>query len=224
MRLIDADTAQPGLTIVAMEQTQGKGQRGRVWQDNPGQSLLMSIVTAPKHALDHQFLFNVSATVAIAEVLQQQYETWDVRIKWPNDIIVNDKKAGGVLIENVIRGNNWSYSIIGIGINIKQTEMRTELPYATSLCIESGRLFDINELMHLLRRRILENIHKGPNDGLLNLYNQYLFRKGQLQRFSSEAGEWDAQVMAADANGQLVVMEKNGTTSFYIHGTVNWHW
>ena len=224
MRLIDADTAQPGLTIVAIEQSGGKGQRGKVWQDSPGECLLMSIVTAPKYAIDHQFLFNVSATVAIAEVLQQMNEGWDVRIKWPNDIIVNDKKAGGVLIENVIRGSNWSYSIIGIGINVNQRDMSTELPYATSLRRESGRAFDINELLHLLRRRILENLHNGPDAGLLNLYNQYLFRKGQLQKFSDESGVWEAQVMAADTSGQLVVMERNGEKSFYTHGTVKWQW
>src|SRR6202012_6126707 len=77
MRLIDADTAQPGLTIVAAQQTEGKGQRGRKWADVPGQSLLMSIITTPRQALNEQFIFNAAATVSSVETLQNGYENWD---------------------------------------------------------------------------------------------------------------------------------------------------
>src|SRR5690606_29724577 len=121
--LIDADTAQAGLTIVTDVQTNGKGQRGRKWLDAPGESLLMSLVVVPEYEIEHQFSFNMAISLAIADYLQHIYENWDIRIKWPNDIIINDKKAGGILIENVIRGNKWAYSVVGIGINILQYTM-----------------------------------------------------------------------------------------------------
>lgn len=224
MRLIDADTAQPGLTITAREQTQGKGQRGRTWQDNAGQSLLMSIIVEPVHSLERQFLFNVAATVAITEVLQKKCENCDIRIKWPNDIIVNDKKAGGVLIENVIRGNRWAYSIIGLGLNVLQEDMPAALPYATSLYLENRQSFDIRMLRLDLRTDILKNLYDGDDETLMRQYNQYLYRRGQLQRFSDELTEWEALINGVNAEGQLVVQLTDGSMQRYTHGSVSWQW
>lgn len=224
MRLIDADTAQPGLTIIAREQTQGKGQRGRTWQDNAGQSLLMSIIVEPVHSLERQFLFNVAATVAITEVLQKKCENCDIRIKWPNDIIVNDKKAGGVLIENVIRGNRWAYSIIGLGLNVLQEDMPAALPYATSLYLENRQSFDIRMLRLDLRTDILKNLYDGDDETLMRQYNQYLYRRGQLQRFSDELTEWEALINGVNAEGQLVVQLTDGSMQRYTHGSVSWQW
>lgn len=224
MRLIDADTAQPGLTITAREQTQGKGQRGRTWQDNAGQSLLMSIIVEPVHSLERQFLFNVAATVAITEVLQKKCENCDIRIKWPNDIIVNDKKAGGVLIENVIRGNRWAYSIIGLGLNVLQEDMPAALPYATSLYLENRQSFDIRMLRLDLRIDILKNLYNGDDETLMRHYNQYLYRRGQLQRFSDELTEWEALINGVNAEGQLVVQLTDGSMQRYTHGSVSWQW
>ena len=101
MQLIDANKAQHGLTIVAQKQLAGKGQRGNTWADTPGESLLMSIIAMPDRAIHEQFVFSASVAVAIAKVLQKLNNNWQVNVKWPNDIIVNDKKAGGILIENV---------------------------------------------------------------------------------------------------------------------------
>lgn len=224
MRLIDADTAQPGLTITAREQTQGKGQRGRTWQDNAGQSLLMSIIVEPVHSLERQFLFNVAATVAITEVLQKKCENCDIRIKWPNDIIVNDKKAGGVLIENVIRGNRWAYSIIGLGLNVLQEDMPAALPYATSLYLENRQSFDIRMLRLDLRTDILKNLYDGDDETLMRQYNQYLYRRGQLQRFTDELTEWEALINGVNAEGQLVVQLTDGSMQRYTHGSVSWQW
>lgn len=224
MRLIDADTAQPGLTITAREQTQGKGQRGRVWQDNAGESLLMSIIVEPVHSLERQFLFNVAATVAIAEVLQKKCENCDVRIKWPNDIIINDKKAGGVLIENVIRGSRWAYSIVGFGLNVLQESMPEDLPYSTSLFIENRLRFDLRMLRFDLREDILHNIYKGGDDDMMRLYNQYLYRRGQMQTFSDDNSTWEGLINGVTPDGQLVVQLTDGSMQRYTHGMVNWQW
>lgn len=225
MRLIDADTAQPGLTIVTGEQTQGKGQRGKKWADAPGQSLLMSIIARPKHLLNQQFVFNAAATTAIADTLQQLYEHWDVRIKWPNDIIINDKKAGGILIENVLRGIKWEYAIIGFGLNIKQEAFPDDLPYATSLKIASGKDFDVNAIRDALRKNILESITEWkPANEVLKHYNDYLYRGGQKQLFRDEEREWEATILHANENGTLQVQLANGRIVSYTHGVVTWVW
>lgn len=225
MRLVDADTALPGLTIVTREQTEGRGQRGRKWQDNPGESLLMSIVVRPMHTPDRQFPFNAEVATAIVEVLQNFSESWDVRIKWPNDIIVNDKKAGGVLIENVLRGNQWTYAIIGFGLNVNQLLISNELPYATSLAIEAGKTFNMEEIRNAIREKILLNVYAGmPETSVMKLYNEYLYRRNSWQGFADGQNEWVAEVCSVSPEGQLLVKLEDGTEVAYTHGMVNWNW
>lgn len=225
MRLIDADTAQAGLTIVTDVQTTGKGQRGRKWIDTPRESLLMSLVTVPELEIEHQFSFNVLISLAIADYLQEIYENWDIRIKWPNDIIINDKKAGGILIENVIRGNHWAYSVVGIGINILQYRMPDELPYATSLRIESGKQFNISELAIKLRERIFTYLYSEHDMAdMLRLYNEVLFRKDQPQKFKLANDEFSGIVMGVTGNGLLQVRPGSGDIVNYAHGSAEWLW
>ena len=225
MRLIDADTARPGLTIVAGRQTAGKGQRGRSWADVPGQSLLMSIITTPAQLLNEQFIFNAAATVAIADVLQELYENWDIRIKWPNDIIVNDKKAGGILIENVLRGSRWMYAIIGLGLNVKQDTFPSELPYATSLKIASGINFNILQIRDDIRSRVLyETANSLSAQAVMKRYNDYLYRRGKEQSFSNNTDSWEAIIVHANANGTLQVQEASGQLKPYTHGLQTWDW
>ncbi len=225
MRLIDADTAQAGLTIVATEQTQGKGQRGRQWKDTPGESLLTSIICCPQCSLDEQFVFNAAVAVAIAEVLNELYEGWNVRIKWPNDIVINDRKAGGILIENVLRGNHWSFSIIGLGLNIAQTEFPAELPFATSLKLASGKDFSVKHIFERLRKNVLSKVGASLNgDVVMKDYNDYLYRKDCDQKFTDGSQEWPATIRSTGSNGMLQVELADGRTLHYNHGVAHWKW
>jgi len=225
MQLIDADKAQPGLTIVANEQTSGKGQRGKQWVGVPGESLLMSLIVQPEHKLDSQFAFNAAVATAIAEVLGELVTDTNVRIKWPNDMIVNDKKTGGILIENVLRGSQWMYSVIGIGINVLQTHFPEELPYATSLRMETGKIFNINKLCIALRKNIVNNIYSlRSNEESIEQYNNYLYKRDMDQRFSDTSGEWMAHIHKVIDTGQLLVTREDGKVEQYSHGQVVWVW
>lgn len=225
MRLIDADTAQPGLTVTAMEQTAGKGQRGRHWAGSRGQSLLMSLVVAPGRPLEQQFPFSAAVAVAVAEVLSTLHEDWNIHIKWPNDIIVNDKKAGGILIENILRGNTWAWSVIGLGLNVLQSIFPLELPYAISLKIASGREFDIISLRDRIRQHIINTLHSGlGTEAIMHQYNRYLYRRGAEQAFSDGHKGWLGIVVKAGADGRLMVQLENGSMAHYTHGDVVWMW
>lgn len=225
MQLIDADTAQHGLTITAQQQTKGKGQRGRQWTDIPGESLLMSIICIPDRGIDSQFVFNASIAVAVAEVLQDLYENWHVSIKWPNDIIINDKKAGGILIENILRGPDWTYAVIGLGMNVLQESFSDNLPFATSLRIASGKEFKLVEIRDLIRKNILRYIgtHK-PAEEVMYQYNQSLYRKDDTQKFTDGSIDWPAIIQSAMADGTLQVRVADGSIVHYTHGVVAWKW
>ncbi|PZF72386.1 biotin--[acetyl-CoA-carboxylase] ligase [Taibaiella soli] len=225
MVLIDADTAQPGLTIIAQEQTNGKGQRGRLWKDIPGQSILMSVITAPALGLEHQFVFSATVAVAIAEVLQDLNEHWNVRIKWPNDIIINDKKTVGILIENVLRGSKWLYAVIGLGVNVLQESFDAALPNAGSLKTASGKTYNVGQLARQIRDNILTlTSAELPNEEVIAKYNKLLYKIHEHQAFTNEDSEWKATILQTLSNGQLQVQHEDGSIVAYIHGSVTWKW
>ncbi len=225
MQLIDDDKAQPGMTIVTRSQGQGKGQRGRVWVDEPGQSLLMSVIATPKQAVWEQFVFSASVAVAIANVLQKFLPTANVRIKWPNDIIINDKKAAGILIENVLRGSNWTHSVIGLGLNVKQATFPETLPYATSVELVSGQEVDIAQLRDRIREHILAAVlYPAPSGRIMEAYNDYLYKRNEQQLFSNFDGNWYGLLLHARTDGSLEVQLQDGKVVCYQHGQVKWEW
>ena len=121
MALVHEGVAQHGMVVIAKHQTKGKGQRGKVWETIPDANLSFSIIVQPHFLLPAQ-AFQLLATTAVA--IQNQLEPIigdELKIKWPNDLYWRDRKTGGILIENVIRGTQWQWSVIGIGINVNQT-------------------------------------------------------------------------------------------------------
>jgi BirA family biotin operon repressor/biotin-[acetyl-CoA-carboxylase] ligase len=225
MRLIDADKAQAGLTIAAKSQVSGRGQRGNTWVDSHGHCLLMSIIVKPSLPIHEQFLFSAAISTGIANVLQKLYSHWDLRIKWPNDIIINDKKAGGILIENVLRGSRWTHSVIGLGLNVTQESFSEELPNAISLKIASGLDFEIDKLREKLRVQILANtVIPPPPRVVMKDLNDKLYKKGQLQKFKDESGIWLATIVGVKKDGTLDVKREDGTAVNITHGQAVWVW
>lgn len=226
MQLINDDKAQPGTMIVARSQGGGKGQRGRKWTDTPGESLLMSVIVAPKQQLTEQFVFSASVAVAIANVLQNMAGDIPVAIKWPNDIIINDKKAGGILIENVLRGSRWTHSVIGFGLNVNQTEFPDDLPNATSLYMSTGKTFEINALARQIGEHILATtLFPKSAQRMMENYNELLYRKGMMQQFEDNGCIREAKITGVNADGAIELRFADATRSeSYHHGQINWVW
>jgi len=225
MQLIDANKAQQGLTIVAQSQSAGKGQRGKLWIYAPGESLLMSVIVLPESEISGQFVFNASVVVAITAIVRNYCPDCDIRIKWPNDIIINAKKAGGILIENVLRGSRWTHAVIGLGLNIKQHSFPENLPFATSLKRATGNDIDITKL----RDDIIENVMSSiiaprPEERIMAQYNEHLYKRGQKQAFSDGSSKWEATILNAHKDGTLEVQLSDGSIMFYQHGQVLWDW
>jgi BirA family biotin operon repressor/biotin-[acetyl-CoA-carboxylase] ligase len=130
MEALRSGNVADGTVFFALEQTKGKGQRSKSWFSNKGENLVLSTIrdtTALK--IDNQFQISCITALACHDLISS-YTDDDVRIKWPNDLYWRDRKAGGILIENMIKGNSWDKAIIGIGININQT---TETDYRNIL-------------------------------------------------------------------------------------------
>jgi BirA family biotin operon repressor/biotin-[acetyl-CoA-carboxylase] ligase len=157
--------------------------------------------------------------------LTELHEHWDVRIKWPNDIIINDKKAGGILIENVLRGSQWLYAIVGTGLNVNQQRFPDILPWATSLKIGSGKEFNIALVRDLLRKHIFRAVTSGQSSHtIMEQYNELLYRRGSMQQFADSNTEWEGFIHEVTPDGQLHVQLPDGSSEAYTHGAVQWVW
>jgi BirA family biotin operon repressor/biotin-[acetyl-CoA-carboxylase] ligase len=133
MQMVHARLANHGDVWFALEQTSGKGQRGKSWQSSRGENILLSIVLQPLFLVPmRSFLLNAAITLGVYD-FYNKYAGRETRIKWPNDIYWRDRKAGGILIENIIRLESWLFAVAGIGLNINQVNFGEHLQKATSL-------------------------------------------------------------------------------------------
>ncbi len=221
MQLIDADKAQLGMTIIAKEQTSGKGQRGNQWISIPGENLLMSMIVVPEMPIEKQFLFSAAIAVAVSNCVTNL--GIDCYIKWPNDLIINDRKTGGILIENIIRGSLWTYAVVGIGINILQNSFPESLPFATSLKRETKIDFDIKQIANAIRQSIIKTIYL-PNGECFDLYRKRLYKHQQKQQFSLKGNQFNATIIDVLTTGQIVVEREVGNHINYRHGEIEWIW
>ncbi|MDB5119139.1 MAG: biotin--[acetyl-CoA-carboxylase] ligase [Sphingobacteriales bacterium] len=122
-----------GTVIMAEEQFAGRGQTNNTWVSEPGKNLTFSLLLTPHFlAINKQFDLNKTICLAINDVLTK-YIGDMAKIKWPNDVYAGGHKMGGILIENVIQGDQIKYAIIGVGLNVNQTEFPISIKNVTSL-------------------------------------------------------------------------------------------
>ena len=171
MEQIKAGKAISGSCYNTPFQTHGKGQHGRVWESEKGQNLLCSYVLElkslnPSKNWGPEDQKGLSAAVAIgAKAFFGAHAGDETLIKLPNDIYWRDRKAGGILIENSLRGSEWTWAVIGIGFNINQTSFSPDAPNPVSLRQITGRQWEIarlqTELSEALTRSIQDWIQVG---------------------------------------------------------------
>lgn len=206
-----------GTAIMANHQTQGKGQRGTTWLSAPGENLTISFVLYPNQ-LNPLEAFNLNMLVSLGIHAWASQLVGHVKIKWPNDIYVNNKKVGGVLIENQLSHGTIKSSIIGIGINLNQADFPIELrDKATSLRQESGLVYNIEETGLDLLESILTvyaSINVKDTDLLLNRYNDLLFQKDQKAIYAIQEKEYTGIIQGVDHQGKLIVNLDNENQTF----------
>lgn len=170
--------------IAARCQTKGRGQGDHKWHSLPGENLTFSVVMkfgdgvlAPLAARD-ALLITETVTLALRLYLKEQGVA--ARIKWPNDIYVGDKKVCGILIENILKGPEVASSIIGIGLNLNQTDFPSDLPNPVSLSILTGKKYDPArelERFHAILKECAEKTNTAEGRRYLDdTFNEYMFR------------------------------------------------
>lgn len=203
-----------GTVVMAHEQTEGRGQRGTDWRSDPGENLLFSLVLKPTRLLvSQQFSISQKISLGVVHWLRTQWG-FNARIKWPNDILVNNQKLGGILIENGVRGNHLEYSIVGIGLNINQVEFNPEF-HATSLRQLTGTRFEPKELLRDLLV-FLERAWNIPSDEKLESeYLRNLVGWKSPLTYRDCDGIFTAQISGLGPHGELVLERPDGTQQAY---------
>jgi BirA family transcriptional regulator, biotin operon repressor / biotin---[acetyl-CoA-carboxylase] ligase len=196
--------------VLALEQTHGKGRRGKHWKSNKGANIMLSIpVQMQWLAVSQQFQLSVAVALACHDLFSK-YILANIFIKWPNDLFINDRKAGGILIENIIKGTLWQWTIIGIGLNINQEEFEEFNLKATSLKLETGKNFDVlnlaEELVSLLLKKI-EDIKSGDFETMLEEYNRHLFARNKTVRLKKGSIVFQTTILGVSTSGQLITKD-----------------
>lgn len=202
-----------GLVVTADFQTGGKGQRGKEWESNRGENLLLSAVIASNISIDNQFDLNILSSLAIMDCLKS-YDI-DSQIKWPNDILVNKCKIAGILIQNLISKNRITHTVIGIGLNINQIEFTKFYPSATSVQKELGATINISDvkdsLLNALQLR-LENYRL--NSDFKEEYLSNLFQKDKVATFESNNQKFMGIIRGVTKSGLLQIETENSLKEF----------
>lgn len=224
MQLIEDGMAQHGMVIWTKHQTQGKGQRGKLWMDHSG-NLKFSLIVKPLKD-GNLVSLGINVAVVLATYLKTMLPvSCQISIKWPNDLFINDKKTAGILIENSFRGMDWSYSVIGIGLNISQTNFHSELQHATSIELEGGPSLDHLETITDFRAGILNLLHHRNEQPkfLMEEYNQLLYKKDAYVHFKDKNTNeyFEALVLEVEASGKLLLLTSNGPKRFDF-GSIEW--
>ena len=210
MGMIQNGDAADRIAVVAREQKSGKGRRGRQWLSSKDDNIILSILIQMQWQRVSQ-QFGLSMAVALGCIdLMSKYISDKASIKWPNDIFINDTKAGGILIENVIRGTLWQWSVVGIGLNVNQCEFGDRSFKATSLKLETGNDFDVLKLSGELYEFVLNRIaslKEGQFENILREYNENLFARGQLVRIKKENFVFETTITAVSSTGQLLTAD-----------------
>jgi BirA family biotin operon repressor/biotin-[acetyl-CoA-carboxylase] ligase len=200
-----------GTLVFAHDQWAGKGQRGRTWNSNPGENIILSAVLEPV-AFPISAAFGLSACVALAchDFYSNHAGPGSTRIKWPNDLYWNDRKAGGILIENHFKGDRWLFAIAGMGININQVEFPPTNREPVSLRQITGRRYDAIELAKELGACLetrFAGLEAGGVQGMVDAYNAVLYGQGQEVRLKKDNAVFTTRVERVSAQGELLTRD-----------------
>jgi len=200
-----------GTVVHTLNQKAGKGQRGTVWIAEPASNFTASVILKPAF-LDVKlsyFLYIIAALAAYdttAEILNPSQ--FDIKIKWPNDIMVNRKKIAGILIENKLQEQRFSNSVIGVGLNINQNNFQNL--NATSISLLTGKAYDIQKCLSFFCVYLEKYYLMLKNQkfvGLKQLYSERLFGKDEVIDFVLLDGKKSMRVLGISDNGRLQLQD-----------------
>ena len=217
--------APHGTLVVADEQTQGRGRRGRSWQSPRGTNISMTLILRPDLEPARASMLTIVMGLSVAQGLKELLKL-PVQIKWPNDAVLNGHKLCGILTEMSAQIDYINYVVVGTGINVNLPEVPEELKdIATSLLIETGRRVNRAEVIGAVLRAFARNYESflaaGDLTGLLDAYNEILANRDRQVRVLDPKAPYEGVALGINGRGELLVRKADGSVSEVYAGEVS---
>ena len=198
------------LAVYTFNQTKGRGQYGNSWENLPEKNLAYSFALKTKNINVSDTCFNFYTAILVRDFIANLTKT-EVKIKWPNDLILKNKKICGMLFEK-----SKNYFVVGIGINILQENFKN-LPKAGSVLSQTGLSFELKAFTESLHQYLFEHlVQKEIPNNILELYHLHLYRKNEVSVFEKNEVRQNGIIQNVDENGYIWIdLENEGLQKFF---------
>lgn len=207
-----------GSVIITNNQVKGRGHGSNVWESEANKNLTFSLLLNPRF-VEASEMFLISKVISLGIITYLNSLKNEFTIKWPNDIYWNDKKIGGILIENQLLGSRINYSIIGIGLNVNQKKFLSKAPNPISLYQIFNKSFKLDVLLNNLLNSIhiwYKNLEAGKFDLINKTYFDLLYRNGGYFQYKTDTELFKARIECVEDDGLLKLRTYEGEIkSFY---------
>lgn len=218
-RLRQEGAVLPDYIVVDADfQTAGRGQQGNSWESERGRNLMFSIAFRPVGVeVARQFRLSQVMALAVCETLNNIMEGF--RIKWPNDIYYGEAKVCGTLFETTWRGREVDRCVVGVGVNVNQTEFRSSAPNPISLRILTGKTEDCRQLLTDIVRRFtdsLQRFYAGADSAVATRFEELMIWRDGLHTYRDGNGQFRARMEGVEADGHLRLRDADGALRRYM--------
>lgn len=211
-RRIRENGLSEGTVFLAYEQTAGRGQLKNVWESEPGQNLIFSIVLCPDFLeIRRQFMLSKVVALGIYKALHKYVDS--LKIKWPNDIYAGNAKLGGILIENSIMNGLLKSSVVGIGLNVNQRVFYSDAPNPVSLKMLTNQHYDCEIILSEILSGInwyYSLLREGKEEAIDHEFLSVLYRLNEIHYYKTEGEIFEGEIIGVNEIGQLLIRKNNG--------------
>ena len=210
--------------VIAEAQTAGRGRSGRKWVTTPGSSIAVSIILHPTIQEQEKLgLFSLLGGFSVLKVLEDNYHI-KAQAKWPNDILIENKKTAGILAESLWQGGNLQGLVLGIGINLMLPSIpSSDLLMFPATCIEAHTKDNINpvEMLATLIKALIRIRKSILSPTFIPLYESSMAYKNQLITLDAGGGEvYSGHLRGIDNQGKIIIQTADGTEQVFPIGDV----
>lgn len=219
-QLIEAKRPVEGTVISSSFQYSGRGQGNHGWESEAGKNLLCTYVFYPEIPVNRVFILNKMLACAVHQCLRKLTGSEEFKIKWPNDILINNNKISGMLVETGISGDKINYCIAGIGINVNQEVFRSYRPEAISIKMLTSKPMELDFVLGTLNQSLTDWYEKliTNADEVSGYYDHHLYLINQQAGFIIHGNRMNATITGTDQEGHVMVETENRDILRLKHG------
>lgn len=214
-----------GTLITSTYQTAGRGQRSNAWQSEAGKNILCTYILKPTWlGIDRQFVLNKAISLAVLHAIAAFCKSFEIKIKWPNDVYIGDCKVAGILVENTILGGQIVSSLAGIGLNVNQQNISIEGRNVCSIADVVKHLVSLDSVQDELSAQLEAlylRLRNGNDRSIEEEFSSVLFKRDEACTFETANGLQRFVVRGVSSHGQLIVEDSEGNKHQFNHGEVH---